>query len=158
MWADPAARQRWFDELQAGPDDGPGKVRRTIGGGEAPAWMRYQRRTAGPEEYRLGTGEERIWADSVQVDPDAAVAAEAKYVGSPGASVYEGNAPKWLVDEAMRGFDREMRRYKAVIEDESNPVARLRLYTDSPKAAEFLEARARAILGENIDLHVVIER
>lgn len=132
-------------------------MRRTIGGGERP-WLQYQRRTAGPEEYRLGTVGKRIWVDSVQLDPDAVVAAEAKYVGSPGSSVYEGNAPKWLVDEAMEDFDSEMRRYKAVIEDESNPIARLRLYANTPKATEFLEARARTILGENIDLHVVIER
>jgi len=157
VWADPAARQRWFDELQAGPDSGANQVRRTIGGGERP-WLQYQRRTAGPEEYRLGTVGKRIWVDSVQLDPDAVVAAEAKYVGSPGSSVYEGNAPKWLVDEAMEDFDSEMRRYKAVIEDESNPIARLRLYANTPKATEFLEARARTILGENIDLHVVIER
>lgn len=81
------------------------------------------------------------------MDPDTVVAAEAKFVSRPGRSLYEGDLPPTLADELLVPFDSEMTRYRAVIRDPDNPVRRLRLIASSPKAAEFLGARARRILG-----------
>lgn len=152
IWNDPVARQKWIDDLLSGPDSGSNKVVRHLAGDPA-AWQEYQRRIADPE-VRLND----IWADGVHHDPDGVAAIETKYVSSPGKSIYEGTAPKWLVDKEMARFDDEMRRYRDVIDDATNPVARLRIYTSTPEAAEFLEARARSILGAGFELQVVVER
>lgn len=153
-WVDPAERVRWFDDLQNGPSSGADQTRRVISTDQT--WMDYQRQWAGPEEYLLRSGDRTIWADSVHLDPDGVAAIDAKFIKSPGSSIYEGSAPPKVVDAVMKQFDGEMTRYAEVINDDQNPVARLRLYTSTPEAAAFLTERARAIVGPDIDLQVVL--
>ncbi|HEY0216590.1 MAG TPA: restriction endonuclease fold toxin-2 domain-containing protein [Cellulomonas sp.] len=153
-WAVAAARQGWVDDLRAGPTTEPGKVRMTLTA-QAP-WADFQRTWAGPDTFKL-TGEGRaIWSDGVHVDPDAVVAIEAKYIRSPGNSIYEGSAPKFVMDNAMRQFDEEIGRYASVIRDEANPVARLRIVTSTDAAAAFLRDRVVTLIGPDIDLHVEV--
>lgn len=124
-------------------------------------WGDYQRQVAGHREARLGKKDvgpqhedERIWADSLHLDPDTVVAAEAKYVSSPGRSLYEGQVPPALREVLLADFDFEMDRYAKVIADPDNPVGRLRIIASTQAAADFLGARARRILGPGIDLQV----
>ena len=154
-WVDPQNQINWLTDLQNGPDTGPMELRtrRTINNNEP--YADYQRRVAGPEEYRLRSStDDPIWADSVHIDPDGVVAVDAKYVKQPGtpSSMYEGTSPEFL----LREFDGEMPRYGAVIRDPANPVARLRIITNTDKAAEFLSSRARTLLGPDIDIEVVV--
>ena len=93
-----------------------------------------------------------IWADGLQVDPDAVVVAEAKYVESPSRSMYEGKVPPALLDRLLLPFDREMERYGKLVEDLENPVSRIRIITSTQAAADFLGARARRLLGPTIDV------
>jgi hypothetical protein len=86
------------------------------------------------------------------VDPDTVVAMEAKYVVKPSSSSYEGDFPEFMLFK----FDREMVRYRGVLEDGVNPVTRLRLVTNTERAAEFLEARARETLGPDVDFVVKV--
>jgi hypothetical protein len=108
---------------------------------------------AGDREVLLGEGDDAIWADGLQIDPDAVVVAEAKFIESPGRnSMYEGDMPPGMVDRLLRGFDREIQRYGVLVNSPENPVRRLRIITSTPAAADFLGARARKILGPDIDL------
>lgn len=83
-------------------------------------------------------------------------ALDAKFVTNPNSSIYEGTAPYFVAREAMADFDREIVRYRDVIVDADNPVARLRIVASTERAAEYLGDRARALLGANIDLQVVV--
>lgn len=105
-------------------------------------------------DVKVGQGRQAIWADGLQVDPDAAVVAEAKYVVTSRRSMYEGNVPPALLDTLLTRFDEEIRRYGALIKDPSNPISRLRIFTNTAAAASFLGSRTRAILGPNIDVDV----
>ena len=58
---------------------------------------------------------------------------------------------------ALREFDGEIRRYGAVMADGTNPVGRLRIIANTPESLAFLTARARAILGPEIDLVGVLQ-
>lgn len=154
-WSDPVRRQRWVAERYA---DGNTSMRRPANLSH-PGDQAYQLRTAGPDEIRLVTphGNQEIWADGLHVDPDGVVVVvDAKHVRSPGRSLYEGTVPDRMVDQLIRGFDGEMERYAAVIRDPGNPVSRLRLFTSTPEAVEFLTARARRLLGPDIDVDVVL--
>jgi uncharacterized protein YukE len=150
-WADPAERARWLDEHKSDP------ANRQSVTNQAP-WAVHQRAVTGTDlETRLYGGGERIWADDAVLDPDAVAAIDVKYTGTPGASPYDGTANPFAQKIIMDKFDNEMMRYGAVITDESNPVARLRLSVTDQASADFLEARARGILGPDIDLQIVIE-
>ncbi|QZN85816.1 restriction endonuclease fold toxin-2 domain-containing protein [Cellulomonas sp. C5510] len=143
-----AAGERWLDALRAAGD-----VRAVT---RVEGWADYQRTWAGPEEFRLRSGDTRIWADGVHIDPDAVVAVEAKLVERPGASMWEGSVPDFLRDDLLAGFDDEVERYAAVIRGGDNPVERLRIVTSTPEAAEHLLARARSLVGEGLDVEVVV--
>jgi hypothetical protein len=117
-------------------------------------WAHYQRRTTGPVEVKLGEGKKTVWADGLQVDPDAAVVAEAKYVAAPGRSMYEGKVPPAMLDFLLADFDSEMDRYRQLVQDPGNPVSRVRIITNTPDAADFLRHRASRLLGPHIDLDV----
>lgn len=154
LWDDPVRRQQWVDARYTDPNLGNNGMRRPA----APQGddLAYQLQTTGAEEIRLVTPKgDRIWADGLGVDPDGVVALDAKFVRNPGRSIYEGNAPDFVVDRAMKDFDDEILRYADVIRDPGNPISRLRLYTSTPEAATFLEQRARSLLGPNFDLQVV---
>jgi hypothetical protein len=92
----------------------------------------------------------------VVLDGDAVAAVEVKHTGTPGNSPYDGTASAFGESVVLVKFDNELERYAAVIADESNPVSRLRLSASDQASAEFLGTRARAILGPDIDLDVVI--
>jgi hypothetical protein len=49
-----------------------------------------------------------------------------------------------------------MRRYASVVRNDANPVARIRIVTNTPAAAEFLASRAARVVGEGLDLDVQI--
>ena len=149
-WDTPAGRQAWVDEARADPEH----TRNVPGSRPADE---YQRSVVGDPEVRLGRIEhERIWADGVGVDPDKVVALEAKYVANPARSIYEGRGPAFMQEKLMEQFDGEMHRYADVIRSGETPVGRLRILTNTPGAAEYLGARARRILGPEIDLQVVV--
>jgi len=123
---------------------------------DTPAY-RYQRAVAGDPEVSLECSErprDIIWADGLAIDPDTVVAIEAKYVVRPGRAIHEGTAPTFMQERGLRDFDGEMERYAQAIRYTGNPVGRLRLVTSTQAAAEFLGARARRILGDDIDLDV----
>ncbi len=146
-WASSQARENWVRQLLADPS-----LTKPATGNAAPDV--FQRTHLGPTEVKLTSHGEAIWADGLQLDPDKVVAADAKYVLDPGhpKAMYEGGRPEFV----YRQFDDEMRRYKLVLEDSSNPVARLRIVTNSEAAARFLAERARGILGPDADLVVVV--
>jgi hypothetical protein len=147
-WANADRRQAWVSEWVSRPGHRQ-KVRSTAD------WAKYQRQHAGDAEIKLIAEDgEVIWADGLTVDPDKVVAVEAKFVTNPQRSMYEGNVPDRLLDKLLRDFDQEMARYGAVIRDGANPVARLRIVTNTADAAKFLGNRARLILGASIDLDV----
>jgi hypothetical protein len=72
--------------------------------------------------------------------------------------MYEGTAPDHLLDRMFKDFDDEMARYGVAIRDGSNPVARLNIITNTETAAAFLGARARSLLGLDIDIVVTVIR
>lgn len=148
-WADAAARERWVDELLNGPDAHPQT--------SLEPWADYQRRVAGDWEVDLRGGGEQIRADGVAVDPDAVVAVDAKFTGSPGSSPYTGTAPPQMLDRLLRDFDDEVRRYGLVMADSSNPVARLNIVANTPESVAFLSARAERILGDGFDVVGVLQ-
>lgn len=157
-WESAERRERWArDRLKD-----PGNI---YAQPSTEPWADYQRKHAGPHEvdlhFRVRPGENPdgdnndIWADGLVVDPDTVVAVEAKYVGNPGRSLWEGNIPARMQDRLMTGFDGEMRRYRRLVADPANPVRRIRIVTNSPGAVDYLEQRARQILGPSVDLDVV---
>jgi hypothetical protein len=149
-WWDPAARARWLEDLKSNPAN---RQRQTS---RAP-WAVHQRAVTGTDlETRLTSGDLAIWADDVVLDGDAVAAVEVKHTGTPGNSPYDGTASAFGESVVLVKFDNELERYAAVIADESNPVSRLRLSASDQASAEFLGTRARAILGPDIDLDVVI--
>lgn len=93
-------------------------------------------------------------ADGVGFDPDTVVAIEAKYVEQPNRSMYEGKAPAYMEGQLFRTFDREMRRYGAVIRHSGNPVGRLRIVASTQAAADYLGVRARRLIGNGVDIEV----
>jgi hypothetical protein len=117
-------------------------------------WADYQRQVVGPKEVKLGKGDDVIWADGLDVDPDTVVVAEAKRVKNAGSGMYEGKVPPKILDRLFRGFDDEMRRYGELLKDADNPIGRLRIIASTQAAASYLEARARSILGPQADLQV----
>lgn len=147
-WLDAAARQRWVDELLEGHSAGPQP--------SVANWADYQRRVAGPLEVDLYGDGIKIRADGVAVDPDAVVAVDAKFQTSP-SSPYIGTADPRVLDMMLSQFDDEVRRYGLVIDDPSNPVARLRIVANTPEAVEFMTARARGVLGDGYDVVGVLE-
>ena len=143
-WDDPALREQWVEDLRNGPDAHPQAT--------AADWADYQRQVAGDTEFTLRGGGRRVNADGVTLDPDTVVALEAKYTGNPLNSPYNGAASRFMLDRLLADFDGEIVRYGAVMDDAGNPVTRLRIVTSDPAAAPFLEARARAILGDGLDV------
>lgn len=158
LWAGPTARQRWVDDYLSDPANTFVRTHKND-----PDWLAYQQKHAGPREVRLrgvgpGGREREIFADGLHVDKDSVVAAESKWVENPARSSFQGDFPPKVQDMMMKDFDDEMFRYAAVIRDPSNPVGRLRIITSTEPAARYLLARARRILGDDIDLQVIIRK
>lgn len=152
-WSDPDAGQAWVAEWTSEPEH----IKLVT---SAEPWAKYQREHAGDHEVKLTTDNPRdkIWADGLAVDSDRVVAVEAKYVTNPDRSLYEGRAPSFMVDSLMKGFDDEMRRYGEIIRHGENPVARLRIVTNTEAAAAFLGERASRVIGEDVDLVVEVRK
>lgn len=148
-WADPDARQSWYEDWTAEP-----RHRKQLT--STAEWAKHQRRTAGDTEFWIQPADPKkgIWADGLTVDEDTVVAVEAKYVNRPGSGMYEGRVPQPMLDNLLDDFDKEMERYANVIRHSQNPVGRLRLVTTTQAAADFLSARARRIIGDDIDIDV----
>ena len=153
-WGTPQAREEWV-RAQLSPDNPHSRPIR----GNGPA-ADYQRDVAGDTEVRLNPddAENRIWADGVTVDADKVVAVEAKYVGRPGASPYEGTRPPAIQEMLMKDFDRELRRYAVALADPKTPVERLRIVTNTKDAAVYLQERAAGLLPPETDLQVVVQK
>ena len=62
-----------------------------------------------------------------------------------------------MLDMLLRDFDNEVRRYGLVMNDQSNPVARLRIVANTPEGVAFLTARAERLLGDGFDVVGVLE-
>ena len=142
-WDDPRRVQKWFDNL-------PTRTHAPT----TPAYQ-YQHRVLGTNvERQLTTdGGKTIWADSVTTDRQGITMAwDAKHTkGGPNA-LYEGNRPEFLIND----FEREIMRYRDVINSPGNPVSSLNIVTNTPESASFLGRRAREILGPNITLTVYV--
>jgi uncharacterized protein YukE len=152
-WESPAERARWLDDYTRGPVESNPNLR-TIPL-NAPEDF-FQLGQTGPVETLIkGSGKE-AWADGLTLDPDAVAAVEIKFSGTPGRSPYTGTAPSFVTDPVMVKFDDQISRYAAVVADDGNPVARLRMVTNEQAVADFLGERARAILGPDVDFQVVV--
>lgn len=152
-WESPAERARWLDDYMRGPVESNPNLRRIPL--NAPEDL-FQLAQAGPVETLIkGSGKE-AWADGLTLDPDAVAAVEIKFSGTPGRSPYTGTAPSFVTDPVMVKFSDQISRYAAVIADDGNPVARLRMVTNEQAVADFLGERARAILGPDVDFQVVV--
>ena len=142
-WDDPRSVQKWFDNL-------PTRTNPPT----TPAYQ-YQHRVLGTNvERQLTTdGGKTIWADSVTIDGHGITMAwDAKHTkGGPNA-LYEGNRPEFLLND----FEREITRYRDVINSPGNPVSSLNIVTNTPESASFLGRRAREILGPDITLTVYV--
>ncbi|MGW6196962.1 restriction endonuclease fold toxin-2 domain-containing protein [Kribbella sp. NPDC055110] len=151
LWMDPEKRRSWVEERLADPTH-------TKAVTSDLEWARYQRARVGDVEVELETAEpgSTIWADGLEIDPDAVVVVEVKYVMRPDRSLYEGKVPERMLDVLLYPFDDEMERYASVVQHNANPVERIRLVTSTDAAARFLGERARKILGEDIDLDVQV--
>lgn len=115
-WADPEARQRWYDDWTANPDNWQASR-------SGVPWAGYQEEQVGEMEYKLVTDDgDEIWADGLVLEPDTVVAVEVKYVSRPKRSMYEGTVPPGIRDKLLRDFDDEMTRYGNVVRSEGNPV------------------------------------
>ena len=93
----------------------------------------------------------------VAVDADKVVAVDAKYTGNPMRSPYTGTGFETMRMNALDAFDHEIERYGRVMQDSANPVGRLRIIANTPESLAFLTARARAILGPDVDLVGVLQ-
>ena len=142
-WDDPRRVQQWFDDL-------PTRTHPPT----TPAYQ-YQHRVLGTDvERQLTTdGGKTIWADSVTTDGRGITTAwDAKHTkGGPNA-LYEGNRPEFLIND----FEREITRYRDIINSPGNPVSALNIITNTPESASFLGRRAREILGPDITLTVYV--
>lgn len=148
-WGDPAAREQWVREWVADPSH----LQRKNSNAD---WVGYQRAHAGDYEVLLISASGKpVWADGLVLDAETnVVAVDAKFVDKPNQrSMYEGGRPEFL----LRDFDAEMVRYAGVIANTDNPVSELRIVASTEKAAEFLGARARDIMGPDVSLNVRVE-
>lgn len=152
-WGDPLERARWIDQLYDQPLGARDPIRRRVTSNAS--WARYQIEATGSEfEFRVTGGDRRIWADHVRLDPDGVTAMDAKHVQAPGRSAYDGGASPGRVEKVMAKFDDEIERYVAVIEDQSNPIARVRIPTSTEDAVTFLQNRVDSIVGDGVDIEV----
>ena len=142
-WDDPRRVQQWFDDL-------PTRTHPPT----TPAYQ-YQHRVLGTDvERQLTTdGGKKIWADSVTIDGHGITTAwDAKHTKGGPKALYEGNRPKFLIND----FESEITRYRDVINSPRNPVSALNIVTNTPESASFLGRRAREILGPDITLTVYV--
>lgn len=145
-WRDPEARRDWYEERISNP------AYLVPESHHGPAYD-YQRRESGSDQVRLEGGGKKILADGLTLDPDTVVALETKYVVNPGKkSIYEGGRPDFLYED----FDDEMKRYASVVREPANPIDRIRIITNTPKAAAFLSARAHRIVGTDVDIDTIV--
>ena len=71
---------------------------------------------------------------------------EAKYVDNPGASsIYEGTAPAFILNKAMRDFENEIRRHADAIGDPATPLTQLDVVTATPAVQRFLSEQMEII-------------
>ena len=93
--AQPVSTQAEFDAYVAGlPSRSPSHG--------SPAARAYRQAKAGAPERLLTTPEGTVWADGLLYDPArGGIIAEAKFVDSPGVSVYEGtaNPPPFVTEQ-----------------------------------------------------------
>lgn len=149
--ADADARAAWVRERLTSPDPNIRKPARS-----GVRWADYQRAVAGPDEIFVTSDSPRagVWADGLGIEPDTVVAIEAKFINKPDRSMYEGRAHPAMQESLLKDFDREILRYGHVVRCQSNPVGRLRLVVSTAPAGEYLGARARRLLGDDVDLDV----
>lgn len=151
-WGDAAAREQWVRDWVADP----AHLKRENRDAD---WVHYQRAHAGDHEVLVypagGSPEDGVWADGLVLDSDRfAVVVDAKFVTrSDGRAMYEGGRPDFLYEK----LDGEFERYAAVIADPENPISELRIVTSTEKAAEFLGARARGVMGPDVSVDVRVE-
>lgn len=150
-WSDPEARQAWIDARLSDPDH-----TKLVAFDEP--WARYQREHAGDVEARLTITDppDQIWVDGLAVDPDRAVAVEAKFVSNPGRSMYESNVPEAMLDILLEDFDDEMRHYGDLARDTGNPITRIRLVVSSEKTGAFLGERARRPISDGVEFDIQV--
>ncbi|MGL4745697.1 MAG: restriction endonuclease fold toxin-2 domain-containing protein, partial [Dermatophilaceae bacterium] len=148
VWRDPERRSDWY---RAWTSDPANRVPITVDDDA----RRFQVEHLGDTEFRLrASNGQAVIADGLQLDSDSVVAAEAKFVRSPGASMHEGSAPSFIQQRLMQQFDDEMLRYKAVIDDPTNPVSRLRILTNTEAAATYLNLRVNQLFGPGYDVDI----
>ncbi|RJF41575.1 hypothetical protein D4740_09360 [Actinomyces sp. 2119] len=144
-WSSPATRQAWYDSMntQRKPDTT-----------EA---YRYQHRVLGTDVERelvADDGTTKVMADAVLPDGTAYTAYDAKHTSGGPTSMYEGTSGEFGELIMQRNFDKEMERYAQVIASRGNPVNRLVLVTNTPRAQAYLTQRVQALLGPDAPVEV----
>ncbi|WP_139738963.1 restriction endonuclease fold toxin-2 domain-containing protein [Actinomyces wuliandei] len=117
---------------------------------------RYQHRVLGTDVERelVADDGEAIMADAVLPDGTAYAAYDAKHTSGGPTSMYEGRRPPFIQDKLMGRFDDEMERYGKVIASRGNPVTRLVVVTNTPRAQAYLAQRVQALLGPDAPVEV----
>lgn len=122
-----AESQRYFDELprKKTPDRTPADA--------------YEREHTGDYNYTLRGGGEKVDADGYRVTDGGAL--EAKHVGNPARSPFrdDSSIPEPVREKILRQQDDEFRRYGQVVNDPSNPVRRVEVITNDPRAVPYFE-------------------
>ncbi|MED5371892.1 MAG: SpvB/TcaC N-terminal domain-containing protein [Myxococcota bacterium] len=99
----------------------------------------YEIAQTGPDNYLISGGGERIWADGLDATQQAAL--EAKSLVNPGRSPFipGSAAPPFIRAKITGQVAEEIRRYGAVIADDSNPVRQLIVRVSDSRAVPFFE-------------------
>jgi hypothetical protein len=115
---------------------------------------RFEVQHTGALNYEMRGVEKKIWADGANLENG--LAQEAKHIAKPDKSPYVpgSSAPQFLRERAMREFDDELIRYRAVIEDSRTPVRGLEIVTNNQQAADEFLRRMKAL---NVPGHVRVE-
>jgi hypothetical protein len=100
----------------------------------------YEIRQTGPVNTEVRGGNEKIWADGIDI-PDGQLQ-DAKYIADPAKSPYvDGSKVPDFIRESIRDdFEDEVRRYGAVINDPNTPVTGLQIITNEPQAVPYFQS------------------
>ncbi|WP_168708121.1 hypothetical protein [Actinomyces procaprae] len=123
------------------------------------AGIQYQHRVLGTDIERViptGVGDEKIVADAVTNEGNAAMAWETKYSGGGASAVNEGTAPPFIQKKADADFIYELQRYRLAILNTTNPIQGLTIVTNTEAAASHLGRLAHSVLGEGLQLTIKV--
>jgi hypothetical protein len=100
---------------------------------------RYEVEMTGPRNYEMSAGDVKINADGFR-EFDA-TALEAKHVGSQTRSPFVpgSDAPEFVRNAARLEIEKELQRYKVIIDSSATPVRGLEIVTNDARAVPYFE-------------------